>query len=172
MDGRSLAKYRLPAVPELSDVEIAQTCDLESATPFTALFNDAAAKHPAWSSRSSFGLSRRRAAPPKPHLGHRAGGAGSQSALCARKNGSTAPMAVKFKSFPDNGVAKFPAARSWNNPSWQPLTQGLHHRSCVDGWCRSLIRSGSRSSMGWTFMRPGSSITRAAGTGLRARNSS
>ena len=30
VNGRSLAKYRLPAVPELGDVEIAQTCDLDS----------------------------------------------------------------------------------------------------------------------------------------------
>ena len=29
VNGRSPAKYRLPAVPELSDVEIAQTCDLD-----------------------------------------------------------------------------------------------------------------------------------------------
>ncbi|MGZ9021580.1 MAG: hypothetical protein ACXW3S_16880, partial [Rhodoplanes sp.] len=72
-----------------------KTLQKEQALPVTRLF----AFSLIWSSRSSFGLSRRRAAPPKPHLGHRAGGAGSQSALCARKNGSTAPMAVNSSPF-------------------------------------------------------------------------
>src|SRR6516165_3192952 len=42
---------------------------------------------------------RRRAAPPKPRIGDKAGGAGSRSALAPKSDDSTAPIAVECQSF-------------------------------------------------------------------------
>ena len=52
--------------------------------------------------------------PTKPHLGHRAGGAGSLAPFAPRINDSTALLAKQYQSFRDNGVAHFQAARSSN----------------------------------------------------------
>jgi hypothetical protein len=45
------------------------------------------------------------AAPPKPHLGDQAGGAGSLSAFSARIGDSTAPFVPEGQSFLDNLIA-------------------------------------------------------------------
>jgi hypothetical protein len=47
------------------------------------------------------------AAPPKPHRGHEAGGAGSLGAISASNGDSTALMAAKIQSFLDNVIAEF-----------------------------------------------------------------
>jgi YVTN family beta-propeller protein len=57
---------------------------------------------------------RRRAAPPKPHLGHGAGGAGSRSAHALGIDDSTAPIAAECQSFLDNVIAQFDGVWAWN----------------------------------------------------------
>src|SRR5437588_5490057 len=54
-----------------------------------------------------FGWWRRRAAPPKPHLGDLAGGAGPRSAHALGIDDSTAPIAPECQSFLDNVIAQF-----------------------------------------------------------------
>ena len=48
-----------------------------------------------------------RAAPPKPHLGDQAGGAGSLGASAPGTGDTTAPLAVECQSFLDNVIAQF-----------------------------------------------------------------
>ncbi len=58
--------------------------------------------------------------PPKPHLGHAAGGAGSRSAPGARNGHSTAPFADECQSFLDNVIAGLGQIGAWSNPTADP----------------------------------------------------
>jgi hypothetical protein len=55
------------------------------------------------------------AAPPKPHLGHGAGGAGSRSAHALGIDDNTAPITAECQSFLDNVIAKFDGVWAWND---------------------------------------------------------
>ncbi len=54
--------------------------------------------------------------PPRPHLGHAAGGAGSRGPCGARNGHTTAPFTDDCQSFLDNVIASLGQIRSWNNP--------------------------------------------------------
>src|SRR5271157_1875573 len=58
--------------------------------------------------------------PPKPHLGHVAGGAGSRSAPGARSGHSTARFADECQSFLDNVMAGLGRIGACNNPTADP----------------------------------------------------
>src|SRR5271165_2519865 len=80
--------------------------------------------------------------PPKPHLGHAAGGAGSRSAPGARNGHSTALFADECQSFLDNVMAGLGQIGAWDDrrpPSGLPIDRFV---PCRDG---SLIPN-SRNS--------------------------
>src|SRR5215472_9739567 len=68
--------------------------------------------------------------PPQPHLGHAAGGAGSQGTLGARNGYTTAPFADECQSFLDNVIARLGA--DWMNLLRRSATKG-QMLQCADG---------------------------------------
>src|SRR5207244_9916887 len=58
---------------------------------------------------------RRSPAPPQPHLGHAAGGAGSRGATRARNRHTTALFAYECQSFLDNVIAGLGEIGAWND---------------------------------------------------------
>ena len=76
-------------------------------------------------------VSRRHAAPPKPHLGDAAGGAGSGAPLAPGIEESTAPLAPECQSFLDNVVAQRYLIAELSR--WNPLARDRFDSDCVLG---------------------------------------
>ena len=96
------------------------------------------------------------AAPPKPHLGHQAGGAGSRSALGVLGiDDSTAPIADECQSFLDNVIARAPGDRQGVRvkvPNDERVANDIGPESCA------AAREGRREALtgvrsGWPLSR-------------------
>src|SRR4051812_41803640 len=95
--------------------------------------------------RSSIRFKRHVAAPPKPHLGEGAGGAGSLSASAPGIGDSTAPFAPEGQSFLDNLIAGYGSFRA-SDVHWRmSALLGSGHRNS-GARCRLMTIVDSRGA--------------------------